>query len=712
MKITADKDGQPGRSNANVAGPVQQPRVRETSLQSQDPASIGLEDNRPESMTQKKLQAVTNESPQVKQAAQLQKKANMHSRDPGFGRLPDLLDDSETLSAQRRKLESHFGDTVQQKGRLTSLSAQQPAQATGPVLQRALMNSNTFDTPEEIERDQEATGYLGVYLEIRTFVQSYNAQQEAGTGDLVRFLQLLDLIEKKIGQCRSMIAKEVKKYDRPVMRRLVHLVDLMESLKHERATLLATGTERKEILAGPQAVLPSGVAWNFWNEARGEWRDATNFLRSGETLNVTIIDEEGGDWVFSFTIANNTEKGKVAKNSLTLATRFERDVSALYPHGVPVPEDVRQTNLGDCYLQAALAGLAAQNPAYIVNKMIYDAGDRVIVRLYKLPEKEPHFISVERSKAQTTGGVDLYNAGAMWVKMVQKAYAASGFASNIARVRKNISIKDIAGDSVGYLMGVLTGQNLESFSASGEEQQEPIKEQTAFPWSFDVGTLWMYMEDNKTPSWLTQRTAYKEYHAALNLLNKIFANNKGQIETWAEFADTHRNELDGFKTLEHFSSCFSDNALDVNIAEIMMRWVEASGFYMGKVGSGKYSTGQLMMFDKIHEALFERKMVSVGTKMKLTLGPNEGEGFSGEQKYKGLAGGHAYSVLNAKKNRTANPSSPAAGNIFWIQLRNPWGEYSRSYDQQWNPVAIDAGNGVFWIELTDLAKNFTDIEII
>jgi len=591
------------------------------------------------------------------------------------------------------------------------LPAQQQIQRT--LVQRALINANTFDTPEEVERELEDFRYLRVYLEIRNLVEGYNKELETETGDVVRHLQLLDLIEEKVGGCRSLIRKEAKLGERPVFRRIVQLYELVVSIKEERANVLASKTEQKEILAGPQAELPSGVAWDFWNENKEEWRDASSLLKENEKLPVTITDRLQGKYYFTFQIGANTEKGRADKGSLTLGTRFTRDDSALYPNGIPKPEDVRQTNLGDCYLQAALAGLAAQDPSYIMNKMIYDAGDRVVVRLYKLPENKARFINVERSKAQTTSGVDLYNAGAMWVKMVQKAYAASGFASSLgSNPRKNISIKDISGDMVGYLMGVLTGRDLESFAASGEDLQEPIKEMTPTPWSFDVGTLWLFLQQSRSPSWWNQRKAYREYHAALKLLKKIFGKNMPSIRRWAKFADENRDELDDFKSIEEFKKFFTDESLNGGVAREVMGWVKRSGFFMGEVGSGKYSIGQLKMFDKVEEALSLHKLVAVGTKKKLTRGLGEGTGSAGEQKYKGLAGGHAYSVLDCRRNRTANPNSSTKGDIFWIQLRNPWGKYGRAYDEQWRPKAIDEGGGIFWIELTDLARNFGDIEII
>jgi hypothetical protein len=318
---------------------------------------------------------------------------------------------------------------------------------------------------------------------------------------------------------------------------------------------------------------------------------------------------------------------------------------------------------------------------------------------------------VKRSKAQTREGVDLYNAGAMWVKMIQKAYAAGNFAGDLSGKRKHLSLLDIAGDMVGYTMGVLTGGDIDSVPADGEDLQSGAKAATAFPWSIDVGTLWSYLEDDEEiPAPETEEG--RECKAALDLLNPMFGSNAEQIKTWAKFADSNRDKLDTFRTLEQFTGFFEEKPLNAEVAAIIMVWIRKSGFYRGAVGTGIYSNGQLAVLKKVEDALGAGKLLAVGTKKVLSTDEDQALGGSGEPKYKGLAGGHAYTILNVRKARTADPASEEPGKIHWIQLRNPWGKYGRSYAEDWAPVAIEEGGGVFWVELTDLAKNFSDIDII
>ena len=113
----------------------------------------------------------------------------------------------------------------------------------------------------------------------------------------------------------------------------------------------------------------------------------------------------------------------------------------------PTVEDVKQTNLGDCYLQAAIAGIVNTSPEYI-KTMMGDYGKTVSVRLYKVhrtdsnkpPTFTPKYIKVEKSTPQDDRGNELYNRGALWVKMIQKAYVIGGFAGDyFSRTKKSQS---------------------------------------------------------------------------------------------------------------------------------------------------------------------------------------------------------------------------------------------------------------------------------
>ena len=618
----------------------------------------------------------------------------------------DLETEADVMGARALGL---AGATAQCATRQNQLQNSMPNNGNGAteIVQRFLIDANTFQSLEQIQQAGGAGDYLAHYSQIRVLVEEYNLG--AAAAEVIARLKQLDTIKALVALCLQQIAIGEYPVENPATARKAHLDALNDSITQEKADVLAEKTQAKDVLAGPHGILRAGVAWQFFN-TQAQWVDASVILQNAETINFTVTGTEEANYLFDFMLGG-VKKGKIAKDLADFNAKFTPDDAALFPSGgEPVKENVLQTNLGDCYLQAALAGLAASDPGFIKG-MLYDEGENVIVRLYKLPEREPQYISVKRSKAQNRDGEDIYNAGAMWVKMIQKAYAAGNFAGDLLGNRKRLSMHDIAGDLVGYTMGVLTGREIDSTDAAGAQEQEAAKEVAKFPWGFEVGTLWSYLEDDAAPP-KPETVPGTEYLAALNLLNPLFAEDAAQIKTWAQFGDSHRDALDGFDTLAQFTVFFNDEDLDGTIVGIIMGWVRASGFYKGAVGSGIYSAGQIAAFDKVETALGQHKLLAVGTKKVLSEEDGQAVGGGGEPKYKGLAGGHAYTILNVRKNRTANPESDDVGNIYWIQLRNPWGKYGRSYAVDWAPVAIEEGNGVFWVELTDLAQNFKDIEII
>jgi len=96
----------------------------------------------------------------------------------------------------------------------------------------------------------------------------------------------------------------------------------------------------------------------------------------------------------------------------------------LFPDGKALPEHVKQTGLGDCYLQAFLINAAVQNPGHLKN-MMFDNGDgSVTVRYYfKSGNKwSPDFVRIQKSIAFGATGKELYNEGALWAHIIEKSF--------------------------------------------------------------------------------------------------------------------------------------------------------------------------------------------------------------------------------------------------------------------------------------------------
>ena len=97
------------------------------------------------------------------------------------------------------------------------------------------------------------------------------------------------------------------------------------------------------------------------------------------------------------------------------SVKYER----LFPHGEPKISDIKQTNIGDCYLLASLISMVSTNEGRkFIKKVVQDNHDGfVTVSFYGSNRK----IIIEKTVPK---GISTKNA--LWVKMIEKAYAASG----------------------------------------------------------------------------------------------------------------------------------------------------------------------------------------------------------------------------------------------------------------------------------------------
>lgn len=585
-------------------------------------------------------------------------------------------------------------------------SVQQVAEASttavAPV-QRVLADVGVFQSDTEIIETGSTEAYLIKYAAIREAAVFYNSTCEAR--EVMDRLHQLENLQTKINGCIRDITEGAYPETNPAHEHQKHLNALSKAINQEKTDVVRDKTTEKNILARTDGVIKEGTRWEVLKD---EWLDASSLIKGTKTVRYTILSED--DTHYFIRLKGVDAKARMLKGDV-LDDQYKVSEAPLYPRGSPVKEDVLQTNLGDCYLQAALAGLAAKDPAFIKG-MLFDNGPEVVVRLFRLPERSPQYLRVPRSTAKDSEGNDLYNNSALWVKMIQKAYAAGNFAGNLSGKRQFFSIKDIEGDMIGYTMGVLTGKEVAAHKASGASLQDVPDMNNGTPWAFDIGDMWDVIQD--LSGFPEEKEQQEKCASALGILTPIFGETFALIKEWAGFVEEgdNRGKLEECKKVEDFTTFFEDKELNEEIKQRITGWVTESGLYRGAVGTGIYSQGQMAVLVKLEEALRTGKLVSTATEKELSDDSSEGSGHSGEPKYKGLVGGHAYSVLDLRMNKTRDPQSDEAGNIHWVQLRNPWGEYGRTYNEHWEAQATEEGGGVFWIELSDMADNFQDFEIV
>jgi hypothetical protein len=170
--------------------------------------------------------------------------------------------------------------------------------------------------------------------------------------------------------------------------------------------------------------------------------------------------------------------------------------------------------------------------------------------------------------------------------------------------------------------------------------------------------------------------------------------------------------------LEDFAAVFNAGGLDPSIARRVVSWLEQQKLYPGKRGTAKYTAGQLAVFDKIQKAVLAKQYVSVGSRMEVGRSSSGSGHSAGEAQSKGLAGPHVYAVLDFGFGDTPSRTTRPDGQLHWVKLANPWGDYGRKYvrqDGRLKAHEIEKGSpadtGQFWLELTDLTKRFDNVYV-
>ena len=279
----------------------------------------------------------------------------------------------------------------------------------------------------------------------------------------------------------------------------------------------------------------------------------------------------------------------------------------LFAHD-PMLKDIHQGALGDCYFLAALAGIVSQNPDTIKEMMKDNGNGTVTVRFYDWVKdddllgdgktyQKTYYVTVdktipERTYLDTHSKGDPYSKGALWVKMMEKAYAAvrdkNGNKTNNLRVRdknETISYKGIASGRFHLAMEHLTGEKPFLFRDLEKEEDEDENENTtqAFRGHFtgkapvlegrildSPSKLYFYKQHNGK----SKDTEETDKKAKKYLIKKEFTdpdNLKAQF----------KEELDGYKTIEKMMK----NALlsQVKLLEIQAMDTETYVDTMGKL---------------------------------------------------------------------------------------------------------------------------------
>jgi hypothetical protein len=409
-----------------------------------------------------------------------------------------------------------------------------------------------------------------------------------------------------------------------------------------------------------------------------------------EDMSVTLTGksrmDEGANWL---EYKNPIEKDAYwAKESDIAQAQFE-PVSAdipLFPSGDPTLEDVKQGELGDCYLLAALATLVNRNAAFVKGMIKEDVDkNRVSVRFYS--RGSSFWVTVEKTVVRMDGE-DLFAQDALWVQMVEKAYVAAGFSDksiigykyeDIEAGLGDVALQNLTGKKSERKMNISSLLDDEQFGDVpwGEAEEKRYKEAKKSQNYSGLISWQIFGDKTAIDKWMTQ--VVKPGHIK-NLIQDF------------EKGDGYQHQI----RLEDFQAMFSKH-ISLEETTRIISWMAEKQLFPGKRLTGKYSKPQLELFHQAVQDINQGILVTVASNPKIARPDPKraaGTGHSGgEQTAKGLVGGHEYALVGYWDS-SANPpkgywagserdsDGPSNPEFNYVQLYNPWGKYSRSYDEQ------------------------------
>ncbi|MBQ8912809.1 MAG: hypothetical protein IJ054_02035 [Lachnospiraceae bacterium] len=421
--------------------------------------------------------------------------------------------------------------------------------------------------------------------------------------------------------------------------------------------------------------------------------------------------------------------------------------------------DMKQGNIGNCYLISSLVEIVSQTPS-VINDCMKDNGDTVTVRFYH--GGKPVYINVEKTVPyrEYQGVDDKGNAvtlkesygskGALWVSMMEKAYAVflggnyhnltgRGDEGSTNFIRHLTNRKSVI--STG-LAGKVIDQNAESLlpkkhsfksllhnmrKSEREEFEKKLRKEGKLAnskkerdkaWNREKAKMFFGIDSDKYD---------KEQ------LSEMFRKNTA-FTKWREYFEKLIKKFteDGLRTITEFqmvlSSIKKDELPKLNIPGVdektaqdtyisrLMNYLLSKKVLFSITDKYEYNDEEKRLYNRINSAKENKVYITTGTS-RLRFEGKKKENFEGEQA--GIFGNHAYAVLGTKEKEITVGGEKLKKRF--VIVSNPWQDKTRIYmdtgvgylqksveDDQGNTVYDN--HGVFLVELREFHYTFSSVE--
>jgi hypothetical protein len=399
---------------------------------------------------------------------------------------------------------------------------------------------------------------------------------------------------------------------------------------------------------------------------------------------------------------------------------FERD---------PELGDIHQNQMGDCWFLAALAAIRHMGGPLIIKLLMFDEGDHVVIKLHD-QSLLPIFVRVHKSLVTVRGKAKFHSTGGLWPQMMEKAMSSfrktGDEDSRIVFDPQQASYAILGGGKSSEAFKILLGVDATHEMINADEYHydstspdfQRFRKIVQGNDGLDFNTIQQIFArvPNAPGAYVLYHNIWSRWIGGTPFYNAFMnefgaKNGLGGVYRYNDFERALQKLANDVVQQQRWLTISSNEVQLADAVAAVLAWVRARQVFAEKRGTGLYNQAQLDLFARIERQVLTRSPTCLGTR-KVVGTPEPVVGSSGEPVAKGLAGGHAYAVLDTIVDGNGRR---------YVQCFNPWGRCGRGYqfaqqDLHLQPslqgvnhvlqgnTAYETESPIFWLELADVTK--------
>lgn len=349
---------------------------------------------------------------------------------------------------------------------------------------------------------------------------------------------------------------------------------------------------------------------------------------------------------------------------------FRRSHEALFPNAdSPTLSEINQARVPNCFLLGAIQTLInhPNGKSFIRGMMRQNDDGTTTVRLYDPVTLQPEYIKVENSVLiDGLGSLNLH--GALWVHILEKAYAARGKKDG-KTVDASASTVFGGGGQPSEALTTLTGVKTSQRSPEPNVIYSPLKVEEFLADMYAIIGFNLDAAIGKEPEEINEQLSN-----ALTMLEPIklksiynlfkadendAAAKKAALSNYGKLIKCYKANPEQFKTAVKERSAEMLNKKHPEASRVLK-----DIFQRFKPFSGNYTLYQQAIFKDLQDHVGQHRLITGSTKTKF------------EKKVPGLVTNHAYTILGVEEGPVEIIDENGRAKTitaYYVVVRNPWG---------------------------------------